>query len=227
MNHLARVYCLMHEDTLPESATSGAGVALPSLSDDLRAQTAAQHRRIESLLGLPGAIRTRDHYILWLDRFLGLYEPLERALVEFPEWETLGLALPSRSHSSCLVADLTALGSDPSKVPHASPAQLPHLPSFSHALGAFYVLEGATLGGRLILRDLDVRIGAPIALATCFFGGRGAAVGPMWQSFRSALDAFGRERPQRRADVVAGAKRTFCAMLAWFAPFGAVAAGWP
>ena len=81
------------------------------------------------------------------------------------------------------------------------------------------------MGGRLILKDVEARIGAPIAGATLFFGGRGEAVGPMWQNFRGVLDAFGDERPQLRVDVVAGAERAFHAFLAWFAQFCAVAAG--
>src|SRR4051794_4331702 len=74
----------------------------PSLSAELRSRTARLHRQIESVLGLPGAIRPRDDYIVLLDRFLGLYEPLERALAGFPEWGTLGLAPASRNHSACL-----------------------------------------------------------------------------------------------------------------------------
>jgi hypothetical protein len=50
------------------------------------------------------------------------------------------------------------------------------------ALG-LYVIERATLGGRLILPDLEPRVGASIAGATRFFGGRGEAVDPMWRSF--------------------------------------------
>jgi heme oxygenase len=108
-----------------------------------------------------------------------------------------------------------------------SPALLPDLPTFAHALGALYVLEGATLGGRVILRDLDARLGTSIAGATRFFGGRREAVGPMWLRFRALLDDFGRERPELHADVTAGAQHVFRAMLVWFAPFCAVAAGRP
>ena len=97
----------------------------------------------------------------------------------------------------------------------------PDLPTFAHALGALYVLEGSTLGSRFILRDLETRIGAQIAGATRFLGGRGEAVRPMWQSFKAALDNFGREKPDLRADVVTGAERVFRAILVWFRPLAA------
>jgi heme oxygenase len=194
------------------------------LSALLRARTNLLHRQTEQLLGLPGAIRTRDDYAMWLGRFLGLYEPLECLLTGFPEWETRGIVLPSRGHSTCIAADLAALGVDPAGEMRAPAGLLPELPTFAHAFGALYVLEGATLGGRLILRHVEARLGAQIAGATRFFGGRGEAVGAMWQSFRAALDAFGHTRPLLQADVVTGAERSFQAILNWFAPFRAVLA---
>jgi heme oxygenase len=209
----------MRENTPDRSVTSRPAAPVPSLSDELRARTVPLHGQIEILSGLPGAIRTRDDYLAWLGRFLGLYEPLEHILATFPEWPAFGLALPSPSHSACLADDLAALGIDPGGAPRASPAALPDLPTFAHALGAFYVLEGSTQGRRVMLRELRACLGDPIASATRFFGGRGEAVGPMWQSVRAALDAFGRAEPQLRADVIEGAERTFRALLAWFAPF--------
>jgi len=226
----------LHRLVLEEEAAASANLgfvtpspaaAPPSLSCLLRARTAPLHRRIEALLRLPGAVRDRDGYIAWLGRILGCYEPLERSLVLFPEWEALGVAVPSRWHTRCLVSDLAGLGAEPDDVPRMQIQMVPDLPTFAHALGALYVLEGATLGGSVILRDLEARIGSAIAGATSFFGGRGDAVGPMWRSFQAALDGFGREQPQRRPDVVIGGERTFQAMLDWFSPFCAAAGDRP
>jgi heme oxygenase (biliverdin-IX-beta and delta-forming) len=190
-----------------------------SLSAQLRSQTARQHAQLESLLGLPGCIRTRDDYVLWLGRFLGVYEPLECSLAGFPEWEAFGFAPPPRTQASCLSDDLATLGADPRQVPRVAFELLPAVPTFAHALGARYVLEGATLGGRIILRDLNAQTGRAIAGATQFFGGRGKATGSMWHDFRGKLDIFGRAHPELRADVVTGAQRTFGAMSGWFIPF--------
>jgi heme oxygenase len=190
----------------------------PSLSAQLRAQTAPLHREVEIRLGLPGAIGNRDEYVVWLARFLGLYEPLESSLADFSYWNDLGLELGARNHCSCLVADLAALSANIHDLPRAGRGVLPEFPNFAHALGALYVLEGATLGGRVILRDLEARMRTAIFGATRFFGGRGDAVEPMWTTFRSAVDGFGQERPELRGDVVSGAERTFGAIKDWFAP---------
>jgi heme oxygenase len=194
----------------------------PSLSAQLRAQTAPLHREVEIKLGLPGAISNRDEYLVWLTRFFGLYEPLESSLADFSYWNDLGLELRARNHCSCLVADLAALSANLHDLPRAGRGVLPELPIFAHALGALYVLEGATLGGRVILRDLEARMRTAIFGATRFFGGRGDAVQPMWTTFRSAVDGFGQERPELRADVVSGAERTFRSIKVWFAPLCAV-----
>lgn len=194
----------------------------PALSSQLRTGTAALHRQIELQLRLPSAISCREDYVLWLGRYLGIYEPLEHMLAAFPDWDGLGMARPL-NHTARLLDDLTAIGADPEEAPRMEPAQLPDLPTFAFALGAAYVLEGATLGGRLILRDLQTRIGASIATATRFFGGTSHVVGPGWQGFKCALDGFGCAHPKLQRDVVSGARCTFGAMLGWFAPFCAVA----
>jgi heme oxygenase len=195
--------------------------AIASLSARLKSVTAPLHAQADNLLGLPNSIHSRGDYVAWLGHFLGLYESLEQSLSGFSEWIASGIPLPLRSHSACLAADLAALGVDSASVPRAPPSLLPDVATFERAIGALYVLEGATLGGRMILRGIDARIGDEIAGATSFFGGRGEAVGPMWNAFRTGLDAFGYDEPLLKEDVLSGAQNTFHAILLWFAPFRA------
>jgi heme oxygenase (biliverdin-IX-beta and delta-forming) len=195
------------------------GDAFSSLSARLREESAALHRQIEAVLQLPGAIQDREDYQAWLCRYLGFYEPLERSFSEFPGWELLGIELARHAQAGCLRDDLATLGVNREAIPHASRMMLPQLPSFAHALGSFYVIEGAKLGGRSILRQLERRIGSEIAGATCFFSGGTNAGGLPWQSFRTTLDDFGQMQPQLCADAVIGAKRTFISLENWFVPF--------
>jgi heme oxygenase len=176
------------------------------------------HAQVERLLGLPQSVQDRRGYRRLLERFFGLYQPLEDGFRQFDEWRSLGLSLEARSHCNALAGDLIALGSDPNRVPRMAPGQLPDLPAFPHALGALYVLEGATLGGRIILRDLETRMGPEIAGATRFLRGHGVDTGPMWKSFQAVLDDFGRSHPDAGTDVLSGAARAFRAVLTWFTP---------
>jgi heme oxygenase len=135
-----------------------------------------------------------------------------------PEWDGLGIELAARAHAAPLRHDLAVLGVAADALPRAD---IPPPASFAQALGEMYVLEGSTLGGHLIARDLRARLGPQIAGATRFFDGRGRALGPAWLSFRAALDEFGQARPQDRAAALHGAQGAFAALLAWFAPFRA------
>jgi heme oxygenase len=79
------------------------------------------------------------------------------------------------------------------------------------------VLEGSTLGGRIILRRLEgLDVGIP-AKATAFFSGHGARTGAMWRSFVDALDVFGERHPEAQHSVQEGATLTFQAVIARFA----------
>jgi hypothetical protein len=47
----------------------------------------------------------------------------------------------------------------------------------------------------------------------------------MWQSFKAAVDAFGREQPHLGNDVVLGAESVFRAILTWFTDWRGIAGG--
>jgi len=98
-------------------------------------------------------------------------------------------------------------------------ARIPALPTFAHALGARYVLEGSALGGKVILRNLRQRIGAEIDGATDFFGGVEPAPSSDWRVFKTALDRFADQHPECCKDVLTGAAETFRTLLDWFEPF--------
>jgi heme oxygenase (biliverdin-IX-beta and delta-forming) len=186
------------------------------LSHQLRLATAKLHLRAEELMNIPALMFDRGSYADTLNRFHGLYYPLEQALRQYSGWGRLGLNLRERSHVGRLSRDLVALGSEPSPQ-HAS--DIGELTSFEHALGALYVMEGSTLGGRIILRHLEAsEIDVPIG-AMAFFGGYGPATGSMWRSFVTKLDAFGALHPASRTVVQEGAQQTFLAMITWFEPF--------
>lgn len=189
------------------------------LSIGLKVRTASLHQEAETLLGLPQSIVGRDDYANWLERFLGYYAPLERAFDTFRDWKTLE-PFPARSvQSQRLARDLDELGFDRSTLAGIPTAPCPSLPTFAHALGARYVLEGSTLGGKVILRVLLARIGPQIAGATEFLGGGQIAPESSWRVFKMAVDRFGDQRPACREDVLKGAERTFRGLLDWFEPF--------
>ncbi len=75
----------------------------------------------------------------------------------------------------------------------AASDRFPPLTSEAEALGALYVLEGATLGGRIIRRELAVRGASLTGLE--FLDPYGEAAGDRWRSFLAVLELRGADDP--------------------------------
>ena len=67
---------------------------------------------------------------------------------------------------------------------------LPVISCRAHALGAMYVLEGSTLGGKIISSILKDNLSAAGKPSYKFFDGYGENTGEMWLSFTTALNSF-------------------------------------
>jgi heme oxygenase len=78
------------------------------------------------------------------------------------------------------------------------------------------VLEGATLGGKIIRKRLKEQLGASVEGALRFYDGYGAKAGPAWTAFRALLgERYDHAGPAAQAAVVEGAHATFAAMERW------------
>lgn len=186
----------------------------------LKHDTRGHHDSIERAVDLPSRLRSPAAYCAVLARLYGFYAPAEAALGVV---EGLPLALDdlaSRWKAGLLARDLAALGLAPGELA-ALPrcAALPPLPDVARALGCLYVLEGATLGGQLIARQLADGPGVTADHGGAFFSGYGPATGPMWRRFGAALAAHART-PEHEDAMVAAAQETFGALERWLAERG-------
>jgi len=183
------------------------------LSRRLRLATSALHHQAEVVLDLPAAISDQASYADILNRFHGVYMPLEQALRRQSGWRDLDLDLQERGHAQRLANDLAALNTG---ICDRGLPDFRWLTSFPHALGALYVQEGSTLGGQIILRHLQARATGVSANAMSFFGGYGSDTRARWQALVAALDAFGEAHPEAQDAVQVGAEQTFLAVIAAF-----------
>ncbi|RZJ82043.1 MAG: hypothetical protein EOO47_02045 [Flavobacterium sp.] len=78
------------------------------------------------------------------------------------------------------------------------------------ALGALYVLEGATLGGSVIIKQLRLNPNFPETFNFSYYGIYGKELIPNWQEFLSHLNALSADRHD---DVLAGAEQMFNEIL--------------
>ena len=185
-----------------------------SLRKRLRDVTAALHARVETRLDLDAKVATEGDYIVLLARFLGFYAPAERGLAQL-DWRGSGFEFDKRMKAGWIKADLADFGVDDeaaAALPEAANAPQPK--TILDGFGILYVLEGATLGGQVVLRRLGPRLGVRPGFGGRFFSSYGSDVGRMWQEYLSALGVFGRQ--DRAADVIERAAiETFRAFDVW------------
>jgi heme oxygenase (biliverdin-IX-beta and delta-forming) len=175
----------------------------------LRRETAAEHAAIEAASGIMHQGLTCDEYRRYLERWFGFLAPLESELHRQKVWGALGLDARERCKRQQLESDLAALGSTVCALPLAG---APELRGLSEAVGSAYVIEGSTLGGRVLSRHVQTCLGAEVPRA--FLEVYGAHTGERWQIFRAALAAHARSRDVQDR-VIAGAKLTFRAFTRW------------
>jgi heme oxygenase len=180
----------------------------------LRSGTRELHVRLESRLTPQSIVESRDRYALVLSRMFGLYELLEPRLERQLELAWPELDLAGRRKLPLLIGDLRELGLEASAIA-ALPrcAATPDPASPDEALGCLYVLEGATLGGKIILRSA-AGLGIDGGSGGAFFGAYGDQVGRRWREFGAAL-ADATAAGADPAAMVASARATFQALEDW------------
>jgi heme oxygenase len=187
----------------PQAAMVAAGLPL---SARLKKSVAGIHDEIEAMASMPGGILSLSDYASCLARFYAVFAPVEECLATFDDWPEWGIDLASHLRTPALRKDLSALGFDHAGLPRLV---TPKMADFAAALGGLYVLEGSALGGKVILRALEARLGTQIAGAASFFGATGRTGALTWPAFKAGLDRFGEGRPAAQARTLAGAMAVF------------------
>ena len=182
----------------------------------LKDETRSAHQATEQQLDLLNRMLTKDEYSRLLGRFWGFYTPIETKISQVVGMDELPLNLSARQKKPFLWLDLTSLDWSESTI-QALPlcTDLPALDSIPQALGCLYVLEGATLGGQMISRHLNERIGISPSQGGRFFASYGPNVGAMWKMFGETVTAFSNS-PEIEDTIVRSAIETFAAFGRWF-----------
>jgi heme oxygenase len=182
----------------------------------IRAATADGHRRLESALEIGRAVAGEGAYVRYLEAVLGWLAPIEPPLWSGP-WPA-PVAAPARDGKvAWLEADLRARGRTDRQI-SALPRQraLPPLATLAECFGVAYVVEGAQLGGQVLLRRLGPRLAPRPAR---WLEGYGADSGARWRSFGAALGAY-LCQPEQARSAAEAARRTFELVHGWFARQG-------
>jgi heme oxygenase len=184
-----------------------------SILQRLKQETLPLHQQVEQRVDVLQRLQSVAAYRQLLEAFYGFYAPLEQALEQF-EWQALGLDWAQRRKVPKLELDLQRLEVDVATLTHCE--QLPVLPDLASALGCLYVLEGATLGGQIIQKELASRLQITSDNGAAFFNSYGEQVGPMWQKFREVIVNFA-TTTEREDRMVRAAQDTFQKFDDWLA----------
>lgn len=172
----------------------------------LRRETAELHREVEKMTDLPGSISTREDYAQLLRRLYDFHTAVEARLTNpfwAMGWLDLGIALPTHRRAHLLSEDLHSLGA----VPDEATVWLPGLDNIGQALGCLYVVEGSSLGGRVLAPAFRAALGE---VPTGFFDSDERMHPHPWRSVMAGLRKFNVSAGSAD-DVVLGAKGTFLA----------------
>ncbi len=188
----------------------------PSLLEALRAGTGLLHVALEKRLPFFAQDLDADWYRHLLQAYYGFYAPIEAALHD-SGLIAAGYDAVVRVKTPTLLRDLHALGLNDlaiSALPRCT--ELPIFDAPAACLGALYVLEGATLGGQVLRREMAQRLGIDASNGGAFLNVYGAETGRRWKDFldylgRQTLDAHAKQR------AVAAACSTFSGFEQWLA----------
>jgi heme oxygenase len=155
----------------------------------MRQATAETHTRVEALLGLGVPSVTWPTYLTALEALASVYSAVAAWL---PQTHVPTLAAGPWGRLSVHMARLQAdiryarahLGEGGGLLPTPAP---PALWGDAHGFGMLYVIEGSTLGGQYIARNITERFGLDAAHGLAFFQGDGTSTGALWRDFRDAL----------------------------------------
>lgn len=185
---------------------------------ELKERTKDLHKRTEQAVNLFSRLSSTESYTHLISRLYGFYSPIEGQLTQIIGDHIPDLRMQERLKLPSLTADLRALGRSAEQI-SATPQcpRIPQLESVPDAMGCLYVLEGSTLGGQIIRREAESRLGLNPESGCRFYTGYGNRTGDMWRVFCSQVDRYADEHPAAREQITAAAEETFRRFGEWVA----------
>ena len=181
----------------------------------LRATTADAHQRLETRLDMVSQLSVPADRRRLVERFHAWHLGSEAVMTPLL-CDIVGLGYAGRRRSVELTSDLAVLGGQPQAGRRiAAPA------SAAEALGRLYVLEEATLGGKVIARQLAARSLNMTGLS--FLDPYGAETGERWRKFVLILEREGAMSEKACEGIVRGAVAGFTQAERWLCEPAAVA----
>ena len=188
----------------------------PSFPQRLKEETSYLHQALESLPLSQSILKenvTQEDYLIYLGLMFDIVSDIESAI--FPLVSTVISDLEHRKKAHLLTLDFEKLGYIKSNNTPAF-SDLEHTISLGFAIGMLYVIEGSTLGGRVIYKHIQKTLGYSSENGAAYFAGYGDQTGQFWKNFIGELVEHEKSEGTGE-EIIAGANYTFKAITTHFA----------
>jgi len=181
-------------------------------TDEIKEATLENHQQVEKVLVTRmKAMRSMNDYTALLQMFYGYFGGLEKMIKPYITSNILA-DHNDRRKTEALVNDLETLNAG---VPTtANETDLPVITNYLQAFGALYVIEGSTLGGKIISQMMQKHLHFNGNEGLSFFEGYGDDTMPMWENFKQALNNVVKNDDDASI-VLKSANDTFARFKAW------------
>jgi len=179
--------------------------------EKLRSATKQTHEELEqAMFPLIQGITDASEYAKLLHLFYGYYTPLGKGIDQYLDRQALN-DYNERRKTDWILRDLEDIKQENKDITLDS--QAPVIQSNAAAFGALYVMEGSTLGGKIICKTIGENLGIPDKKGLSFFYGYGPEAAPRWKYFLSALDQYS-GKPEEE-EIVTTANLVFRNFRSW------------
>ena len=175
-------------------------------SDELKSSTMHAHAGLEKkLVARIRKVQCVDDYIALLRLMYGYYKPLQEKL------QPAALEEIDIRYADNILNDIRDLGSTDNHIPVCN--RIPSINTPGSMLGALYVTEGSTLGGRIITKMIAKQLNISPEKGFSFFNAYGDDTQIIWEKFKSVLNHPRSENEQ--IEMVTAANDTFSMFNDW------------
>lgn len=171
-----------------------------SFPQRLKDATATLHQELEDLPISKSILKTEvtsDDYLRYLDLMHDIIKEVETNIFPLLVYEVSDL--DQRIKAPFLEQDFVHLSYQKTQ---STPVfkNLDKAISTAFALGIVYVIEGSSLGGRVIYKHIHKQLGYDNNSGASYFAGYGDETGSLWKNFISTLVAF--EKNHNNSDII-------------------------
>ncbi len=182
------------------------------LAEQLKKDTLRSHQQLEKMLvGRMKAIRSKEDYVNLLQLFYTYFGGLETQIDQYIGKNELN-DYAERRKTQALAHDIETLGGKP--MAKANDEDLPQIKNVLQAYAAMYVIEGSTLGGKIISKMMAQQLGINNGEGLSFFNGYGDGTETKWESFKDTLNNVTKSSEEDKI-VIAAANETFDKFKQW------------